>query len=80
MRVHPPPFPQAHHSIRTACPVALEIPRNGSSKTAFVSSKVEVAGLCCNKTRIETSTVLTSTVLTSTVLSSTRKRPLVTGS
>lgn len=50
MRVHPPPFLQAHHSIRTACPVALEIPRNGS-KIAFVSSKVEVAGLCCNKTR-----------------------------
>lgn len=69
MRVHPPPLPQIHHSIRTACPVALETPRN-VSKTAFVSSKVEVAGLCCNKTRIETSTVL----------SSTRKRPLVTGS
>lgn len=62
MRGHPPLFPQAQHSIQTACPVALEIPRN-SSKTAFVSSKVEVAGLCCNKTRDKRSTLKYQKVL-----------------
>lgn len=66
----PPPFPSGTSQHLDSCPVALEIPRNGSKTELLCLQRCKWLALAASKPEIQTSRVL----------SRTRKRPLVTGS